>query len=130
MYDLITADNDASGGLRYLEQNTIDGISPLLEFSLATRTDALQALGPIEAALNRLTEQRGIVGAFQSRLASGINTLTSTSENYSAAESRIIDADIAFESSQLTRLNILQQSAAAVLGQANLQPSLALQLLG
>lgn len=110
--------------------NTREGISPILEFSLQTQADALQALAPLDRKLQSLSEQRGTIGAFQSRLQSALNTLSAASENYAAAESRIKDADIAFESSQLTRLNILQQAAAAVLGQANLQPSLALQLLG
>ncbi len=108
---------------------TREGIAPILDFSLETQADALQALAPLERKLQSLSEQRGTIGAFQSRLQSALNTLSATSENYAAAESRIKDADIAFESSQLTRLNILQQAAAAVLGQAHQQPALALQLL-
>ncbi len=98
---------------------TREGINPILEFSLDTQAGALQALAPLENKLQSLSEQRGIIGAFQSRLQSALNTLGATSENYASAESRIRDADIAFESSQLTRLSILQQAAAAVLGQAN-----------
>ncbi len=125
--DLLSA-ND-TGGVGLLLGSTREGIAPILDFSLTSQADALQALGPLERKLQSLSEQRGTIGAFQSRLQSALNTLSATSENYAAAESRIKDADIAFESSQLTRLNILQQAAAAVLGQANLQPSLALQLL-
>ncbi len=109
--------------------NTREGISPLLEFSLETQADALQALAPLGDKLDALSEQRGTIGAFQSRLQSALNTLSAVGENYAAAESRIRDADIAFESSKLTRLNILQQAASAVLAQANVQPSLALELL-
>ena len=109
--------------------NSREGIAPILEFSLETQADALQAIAPLERKLASLSEQRGTIGAFQSRLQSALATLGSTSENYANAESRIKDADIAFESSQLTRLNILQQAASAVLGQANQQPALALQLL-
>jgi flagellin len=50
-------------------------------------------------------------------------------ENFNAAESRIMDVDVAEESSQLTRLSILQQAGTAILAQANQQPQLALQLL-
>lgn len=109
--------------------NSREGIQPIGEFSLETRLDALRAIPQLERKAQSLSEQRGIIGAFQSRLQTALNTLSSTSENYAAAESRIRDADIAFESSQLTRLNILQQASATVLGQANLQPSLALTLL-
>ena len=80
--------------------------------------------------IQQLISQRGQIGAFQSRVQVGINNLQSASENYAAAESRIKDADIAAESAQLVRLNILQQAASSILGQANQQPALALKLLG
>ena len=58
-----------------------------------------------------------------------LNTLASSRENFAAAEGRIMDADVAEETANLTRTQILQQAGSAVLAQANLQPSLALQLL-
>ena len=58
-----------------------------------------------------------------------INNLSVARENFAAAESRIRDVDVAAEAAELTRLNILQQAGAAVLAQANQQPSLALSLL-
>jgi flagellin len=64
-----------------------------------------------------------------SRLESAARTLSSTSENYSAANSRIRDADIASETALLTRKSILQEAATAILAQANLQPQIALDLL-
>lgn len=128
IYDALTA-SDSSFGFSIHTGGEREGIAPILDFSLKTQADALQALAPLERKLQSLSEQRGTIGAFQSRLQSALNTLSATSENYAAAESRIKDADIAFESSQLTRLNILQQAASAVLGQANQQPALALQLL-
>jgi flagellin-like hook-associated protein FlgL len=109
--------------------DTREGVAPLLPFSLTTQADALQALAPLERKINQLSAQRGIIGAFQSRLGSALGTLQSTSENYAAAESRIRDADIALEAGQLTRLQISQQAATAVLAQANQQPALAIQLL-
>lgn len=126
--DIVTA-NIGSDDASVLLGKTREGIAPILEFSLQTQSDALQAIAPLERKLNSLSEQRGVIGAFQSRLHASMNTLMSTSENYSAAESRIRDVDVAFESSQLTRLNILQQAASAVLGQANQQPALAITLL-
>ncbi|MCB0328390.1 MAG: VCBS repeat-containing protein [Bdellovibrionales bacterium] len=109
--------------------NTEDGISPILDFSLATLADARQSISILDNKLSSLSEQRGVIGAFQARIASAISTLSSTGENYASAESRIRDADIAFESSNLTRLNILQQAGTAILAQANQQPALAIALL-
>lgn len=108
---------------------TTSGLGALSDFSVLTMADAREALPMLQRALGRLSSQRGQIGAFQARIEVGINNLQSASENYAAAESRIRDADIAAESANLVRLNILQQAASAVLGQANLQPQLALRLL-
>jgi flagellin len=64
-----------------------------------------------------------------SRIGVAINVLQSASENFRAAESRIRDADIAADAAEMVRLQILQQASAAVLAQANQQPSLAILLL-
>jgi flagellin len=77
--------------------------------------DARQALPVFQRKQEQLAAQRGQIGAFQSRIGVAVNVLQVTSENFKAAESRIRDADIAAESSQLVRLNILQQAASAVL---------------
>ncbi|MCB0353880.1 MAG: VCBS repeat-containing protein [Bdellovibrionales bacterium] len=98
-------------------------------YSLATQEEALSALDQVEEALTRLSSERGVIGAIQSRLGSAANILFATRENYQAAESRIVDADISFEAADLVRQGILQQAASAVLAQANQQPALALQLL-
>jgi flagellin len=66
----------------------------------------------------------------QNRLNSAINALQVRSENLSSARSRILDVDVAFETAQMTKNNILQQAAISVLAQANQQPSAALSLLG
>jgi len=109
---------------------TREGIAPILEFSLKTVADARQAMGMLDNKLRALSSARGSIGAFQSRLAVAANTLASARENFAAAGGRIMDADVPQESSTLTRTQILQQAGAAVLAQANLQPALALQLLG
>ncbi|MGK0262421.1 MAG: flagellin [Planctomycetota bacterium] len=88
------------------------------------------AITNIDAAINSVSSLRGSLGAAQNRLGSTINTLAITSENLSAAESRIRDVDVAYETAQLTRNNILQQAAISVLSQANSAPQSALQLLG
>jgi flagellin len=87
------------------------------------------ALDAINTAISSLASTRGTLGATESRLQVAINALTVSRENFASAESRIRDVDVASEAAELTRLNILQQAGAAVLAQANQQPSLALNLL-
>jgi flagellin len=87
------------------------------------------ALTNIDAAINTVSELRGSLGAVQNRLGSTINNLAVQVENLSAAESRIRDVDVAYETAQLTRNQILQQASIAVLSQANAQPQAALTLL-
>lgn len=87
------------------------------------------AIDAIKLAIQSITRDRGTLGAAESRLNSAISNLLVARENFAAAESRIRDVDVAYEAAELTRLNILQQAASAVLAQANQQPSLALSLL-
>ena len=70
-----------------------------------------------------------VLHAVQNRLGSTINNLAIQVENLSAAESRIRDVDVAYETAQLTRNSILQQASISILSQANAQPQSALQLL-
>ncbi len=80
-------------------------------------------------ALKNLGLQRGVVGANMSRIGVATNVLSASSENFLNAESRIRDADVAQESANLVRLQILQKATTAVLAQANQQPTLVLMLL-
>lgn len=95
-----------------------------------SQSAARLALDAIQAAIGSVSANRGALGAAESRLETTISNLQVARENFQAAESRIRDVDVANESAELTRLNILQQAGAAVLAQANSQPQLALQLLG
>jgi flagellin len=88
------------------------------------------AITNVDAAINSVSSLRGSLGAVQNRLGSTINNLAIQTENLSAAESRIRDVDVAYETAQLTRNNILQQASISVLSQANAAPQSALQLLG
>lgn len=97
--------------------------------SIATRSDALTALDSLGEQLTLLSDTVSRLGAGLSRLSVTSNVLQAQVTGYSEAYSRITDADIAAEVSRLTRNQILQQAGSAVLAQANLQPSLALQLL-
>jgi len=109
--------------------------SSALTYSLSgTSSDFAQsaaraALGAINGAVTSLNTLRGTLGTVESRLNSAITNLSTSRENTIAAAARITDADVAVEAAELTRLNILQQAGAAVLAQANQQPSLAVQLL-
>lgn len=87
------------------------------------------ALDAITGAIGSLSQTRGNLGAAESRLRVAINNLSVARENFAAAESRIRDVDVASEAAELTRLGILQQAGAAILAQANQQPSLAISLL-
>ena len=87
------------------------------------------AITAIDGAINNVSQLRGRFGSLQNRLQSTIPNLGVASESLSAAESRIRDVDVAFETAQLTRNNILQQASISILSQANQQPQAALQLL-
>ncbi len=112
-------------------------LSPALSTSLGLSTlnigstgDTSFAISQIDSAINTVSQLRGDFGAIQNRLASTIANLGSTRENLSAAQSRIRDVDVAYETAQLTRNSILQQAAISILGQANAGPQAALKLLG
>lgn len=126
--DFVTADYGGNS-ISVLLAKTKDGVAPLLPFSLKTLADARQALPVFKNKRDQLAAQRGEIGAFQSRISVASNVLQVTSENFRAAESRIRDADLAQESADLVRLNILQQAASSILAQANQQPALAIRLL-
>lgn len=97
--------------------------------SEASQSAARLTIDAINSAITSVTRNRGTLGAAEARLEVAVNNLQVARENFKAAESRIRDVDVAQESAELTRLNILQQAGAAVLAQANAQPQLALQLL-
>ena len=84
----------------------------------------------VDTLLDSINTERAILGAVQNRFESTIANLQNVSENLSAARSRILDADIAQETSAMTKNNILQQAGVSILAQANQMPQLALSLLG
>ncbi len=94
-----------------------------------TASQISEQLDTIDAAINKVSEQRANLGAVQNRLEHTINNLGTSSENLTAAESRIRDVDMAKEMMTFTKNNILQQAATAMLAQANAQPQTVLQLL-
>ena len=88
------------------------------------------AISNIDKALKTVTTQRSKLGANQNRLEHTINNLNLSSENLSAAKSRIEDTDMAKEMMNLTSANVLQQAATSMLAQANQAPNKITQLLG
>ena len=98
--------------------------------SATSSSEALTALDKINDAIASITASRGKVGAVHNRLSRSIANLSVSVENLTAAESSIRDADIASEVADLTRNQILVQTATAMVGQANLIPQSVLQLLG
>jgi len=109
--------------------------SSALSYSIISTTStsaqlaSQNALSAINNAIGSLSSIRGTVGAAGSRLQFAISNLQVARENFVAAESRIRDADIAEETANLVRLQVLQQAGVAVLAQANQQPSQVLKLL-
>ena len=116
-----------------IEIATIDLTAGTLALDTLNVQDAAgsqAALGAIDDAIDSVNTERGSLGAIQNRLSSTFRTIQATREGLSAAESRIRDVDVAAETADLTRNSILQQAATSVLSQANVQPQLALSLLG
>jgi flagellin len=103
------------------------GIDNLDITSVATAQDAIDTLDPVLVIMSSF---RGRLGSRQNALASALRQARSTREQVAAAASRIRDVDIASETADMTRNRILQQASTAILAQANVQPQLALKLLG
>ncbi len=97
--------------------------------SILDKTSAQSSLANVDSAINYVNQLRAGFGAIQNRLNSTVEGLQTNLENLSASNSRIRDADIADESTELAKQNILLQAGTSVLAQANQQPGLALQLL-
>ncbi len=99
------------------------------DIDISTVEGAILALAAVDNALNTINLQRADLGAIQNRFESTIQTQQITSENLSASNSRIRDADFAAETAELSRTQVLQQAGLSVLSQANAQPENVLQLL-
>lgn len=97
--------------------------------NISTVAGANAAIAVLDGALSQVTSIRADLGAVQNRFSSTVSNLQATSENLSAARSRILDADFAQETAALTRAQILQQAGTAILSQANAIPQNVLSLL-
>jgi flagellin len=103
------------------------GVSAL---SLSTLTGAQAALSTIDSALQSVSSTRATLGAQSNRFETVINVATQASVSLSSAQSRIRDVDVAEETSNMSRTQILMQAGVSVLAQANQMPQVALKLLG
>lgn len=114
----------------YLEKTsmTLDRLG-LSDVSVADKISAQSNLDNVDNAIRTLSESRAEMGALQNRLQSTINNLQVYDENLSAARSRIYDVDLASETAELAKSNILSAAGTAVLSQANQNNSIALKLL-
>ena len=104
-------------------------LSQLSSAAVDTVVNANSTISIVDAALSQINTMRGDLGAIQNRFESAISNMMNVSENISAAKSRVVDADFASETANLTKAQILQQAGLAMLAQANQVPQAALTLL-
>ena len=129
----ITSDKAGSAGSLFASaagEANVSDLASIADVDITTVEGAANAIKSIDGALAQIDTFRGDLGAVQNRFESTIANLQNVSENLSAARSRILDADIAEETSNMTKQNILQQAGVSILAQANQAPQLALSLLG
>jgi flagellin len=107
---------------------TVKGLG-LDQLNVSTKEAAQASLAKIDTAIQRVAAVRADFGALQNRLQSTINNLGVSVENLSAANSRVRDADMAVETAEMTRNNIMLNAGISVLGQANASNQMALKLL-
>jgi flagellin len=127
-----TGNNPLSDRIVYDGQNsdvTLESLRMTGE-SVATKQGSQLSLAVIDDAISQVSKVRSDLGALQNRLQSTINSLAVNEENMTAANSRIRDADLAEEVSEMTKNNILMQAGISVLGQANNSAQTVLKLLG
>ncbi|SDJ93292.1 flagellin N-terminal helical domain-containing protein [Natronincola ferrireducens] len=128
-----TGNTGIKGAAFHSLMEVTDGLSEATAehaLDVSTEERATAAITVYDNAIVKLAELRGSLGAIQNRLEYTAANLDNTTENLTAALSRIEDADMALEMSEFTKLNILTQSGVAMLAQANQRPQSILQLLG
>lgn len=126
----VRVDGDAAAVAK-LGMVTQGGSSEVVKGGLdvSNAANATNAIKRIDEALAKIDENRGSLGAFQNRMQSTISNLQNVSENLSGARGRIMDADFAAETSNMTKQNILQQAGIAMLAQSNQNSQQVLSLL-
>lgn len=125
--EVLALDLNTGVPIIYTQSSTLS--STIAYLNIQTSKKAEQSLTLVQAIADRISIERGIIGSLQSRSQVVASNLIAARENYDAASGRITDVDVAEETAQLVRQQILQQGSAAVFAQANLQPKIALELL-
>lgn len=111
------------------EQNHVVGAGSIAGVSINTAANAQKSIDVIDAALEQINDTRADLGAISNRLDFTVSNLTNITEKTAAARSRIVDADFASETANLSRAQVLQQASQAMLAQANARPQQVLSLL-
>ena len=111
------------------EINAGDSVADAAKVAFNAATTAADFIAVLDDAIDTISSRKSTIGAVMNRLESAEASLTTTIENATAAKSTIMDADIAEESAEYTKQQILQQTSSALLVQANQLPSLALNLI-
>lgn len=128
----ISHTGNSPGGLGIRLSNTEQSyrtLSRLRGVNVLTRQNSLAALATLNAYSEELNAVTTAIGASLSRTNTAGNVLAATTENYKAANARIVDVDVASESSRMVQKQILQQTGTSILAQANQQPQIVLGLL-
>lgn len=112
-----------------IERNATEGSGSINSVDISTQAGAQKGLEIIDKAIDQVSGSRANLGAVSNRLDFTVNNLSSISEKTTAARSRIVDADFASETANLSRATVLQQAATAMLAQANQRPQNVLSLL-
>lgn len=115
--------------VNYGSTTVTNGTTKEYVIDVTSASSANNAIKVVDNAIEAVSKERSKLGAYQNRLEHTINNLGTSSENLTAAESRIRDVDMAKEMTEFTKNNILSQAAQAMLAQANQQPQGVLQLL-
>ena len=112
-----------------LERNATEGAGSVASIDISTAAGAQKAIGIIDKALEQVNDTRAELGAANNRLDFTVSNLSNISEKTAASRSRIMDADFAAETAALSRSQVLQQAASAMLAQSNARPQQVLSLL-
>jgi len=127
----VTANGATATGLSDMNTDLSSLItgSALSSINVGTQVGANDAINSIDNALETINSTRSELGAVSNRLDFTVSNLMNISENTASARSRIVDADFAAETANLSRAQVLQQAASAMLAQANAAPQQVLSLL-
>jgi flagellin len=123
------SDEDVLARTGLLERNAAEGTGSVASINISTAAGAQKAIGILDKAIEQVSATRADLGAVNNRLDFTVSNLSNISEKTSAARSRITDADFAAETAELSRSQVLQQAASAMLAQSNARPQQVLSLL-